>query len=179
MMHSFVFCNLLYYSLLCFLWNPVLKDRKRPEIRINPYRPHNFVANLIQNFMRKRFLLILAALLPLSVFHVFADENTEVKQKIPLELRPDNLKDNRSILQIPIESTYWGMMNLIQTSVSGDLGEITIEVMNESTGEFWSDSYDTAIITQTVLPISGTTGIYNVTYLTESGEFYEGCFTID
>lgn len=121
----------------------------------------------------------MAALLPLSVFHVYADENTEARKKIPLKCKDEGVNMNRSYLQIPIESTYWGMMNLIQTSVSSDLGEITIEVMNESTGEFWTDSYDTGIITQTVLPISGTTGIYNVTYLTESGEFYEGCFTID
>lgn len=129
--------------------------------------------------MKKIIFCLVAALLPLSVLNVYADENTEVSKKIPLKMKDGNSNFNRSLTQIPIESTYFGMMNMIQTVVSSDLGLVNIEVTNTATGEFWSDSFDSEISPISTLSISGTSGLYLVTYTTDDGNLYEGDFTIN
>lgn len=129
--------------------------------------------------MKKIIFCLVAALLPLSVLNVYADENTEVSKRIPLKMKDGNSNFNRSLTQIPIESTYFGMMNMIQTVVSSDLGLVNIEVTNTATGEFWSDSFDSEISPISTLSISGTSGLYLVTYTTDDGNLYEGDFTIN
>ena len=71
-----------------------------------------------------------------------------------------------------------GMMNLIQTTFSANLGEVTLEVINTSTGEIYYDSFDSGLTPQTLLPISGDSGYYTITYTTESGDIYEGTLTL-
>ena len=51
-------------------------------------------------------------------------------------------------------------------------------VTNLSTGEAWSDSFDSGVIMQTLLPISGTPGYYEIEFITESGDTYVGCFEL-
>ena len=43
----------------------------------------------------------------------------------------------------------------------------------------WYDSFDSALEPQTILPISGDPGVYEITYITESGNVYEGTFIIE
>lgn len=126
---------------------------------------------------RKIILLILAVFLPLSAFTLNADEK-KPKREIPLNKITDVSDDNRSLLLYPIECCYLGMMNIIQTTISGDLGEVTIEVVNTSTGEIIYGTFDSGITPQALLPISGDSGYYSITYITESGDIYEGFFTI-
>ena len=127
----------------------------------------------------KIILLFLAVLLPLSVFTLNADEKN-LRQEIPLnKVFDENYeKDNRSLTQLPIECCYMGMMNLIHTTISSDLGEVVLEVINTSTGEICYDTFDSGTTPQALLPISGESGYYSITYTTESGDVYEGCFTI-
>lgn len=123
----------------------------------------------------KRIILILMALLPLSVFIGNADEKP-TRQEIPLNPGQNKIKENRSLN--PIECCYLGMMDFIQTSVYDDLGDIYVEVVNSSTGENVWDTFDSAETPQHLLPISYTPGHYLVTYITESGDIYEGSFTL-
>ena len=130
--------------------------------------------------MKTKFLLIfLSVFLPLSVFAQNHDDNTD-REKIPLthvvDGSPD--KDNRSLIQLPIECHYLGMMDSVVTTVWSDLGDVTLSVTNCSTGSVWYDSFDSAQEPQTALPLSGEPGIYQIVYITESGGVYEGSFTI-
>ena len=125
----------------------------------------------------KNILLFLAVLLPLSVFTLNADEK-KPRREIPLKPVKNYYDNNRSLTQYPIECCYMGMMNLIQTTVSSDLGEVTLEVINTSTGEISYDSFDSGVTPQTLLPISGDPGHYSITYTTESGDIYEGSLTL-
>lgn len=125
----------------------------------------------------KIILLFLAALLPLSVFHLNADEK-KPKREIPLTPVKDYQDNNRSLIQLPIECCYMGMMNLIQSTFSKDLGDVTIEVINTSTGEISCETFDSGVTLQTLLPISGDSGYYTITYTTESGDIYEGTLTL-
>lgn len=130
--------------------------------------------------MKTKFLLILLAVfLPLSASVLNADAPPH-KQEIPLHQNHDGSQDHdiRSLIQLPVECCYFGMMNTIVTTVRSDLGDVALTVTNCSTGSVWYDSFDSAREPQTMLPISGDPGVYEITYITESGNVYEGTFTI-
>ena len=128
----------------------------------------------------KLLLMTLVVFLPLSSFVLNADEQKN-KQEIPLHQTHDSGPghDIRSLIQLPIECHYFGIMNTIVTTVQSDLGDVLITVTNCSTGNVWYDSFDSAQEPQTMLPISGDPGVYEITYITESGNIYEGTFIID
>lgn len=127
----------------------------------------------------KLILILLAVFLPLSAFSTNVDEPPH-KQEIPLNpvIEGNSEWINRSLVQIPIECCYFGMMNSLVTTVWSDLGDVVLTVTNCSTGNVWYDSFDSALEPQTVLTLSGEPGIYQIVYITESGGVYEGTFTI-
>ncbi len=127
--------------------------------------------------MRKTLILFTLAVLSLLTF----DSNAEqpVRQKIPLEYSKGGIKLQRNLSNGFIEACYNGMMSAVYTFVSSDLGEIDVTVTNCSTGEFWEDTFDSSSISQHLLPISSTPGLYEVTYTTTSGDLYEGTFMIE
>ena len=131
--------------------------------------------------MKLKFLLMtLVVFLPLSSFVLNADEQKN-KQEIPLHQTHDSGPghDIRSLIQLPIECHYLDIMNTIVTTVQSDLGDVVLTVTNCSTGNVWYDSFDSTLEPQTMLPISGEPGVYEITYITESGNIYEGTFIID
>ncbi len=117
----------------------------------------------------------MAVLLPLSAFEMSADEKEA--RKIPLRMGKTE-KLSRDLVIEPIESYYLGMLSSIQTTVTSDLGRIDMTVTNLTTGETWSDTFNSAISPH-LLPISGAPGLYEITYLTSFGDLYEGTFTIE
>lgn len=129
--------------------------------------------------MKKFIFLFLAVFLPLSAFVLNADEKMN-KQEIPLTqvLDGNSDRDNRSLIQLPIECHYLSMMNSLVTTVWSDLGDVTLTVTNCSTGSVWYDSFDSALEPQTMLPLSGEPGIYQIIYITESGDIYQGTLTL-
>jgi len=130
--------------------------------------------------MKTRFLMILVSVfLPLSLFAQNNDDNTD-RAEIPLHIVNDGSQsnDNRSLIQLPVECCYFGMMDSILTTVFTDLGDVALTVSNCSTGSVWCDSFDSALEPQTILPLSGEPGIYEIVYITGSGAVYEGTFTI-
>ena len=122
-------------------------------------------------------ILLMAVLLPLSVFEMSADNENTVK-RIPLEVK-DKVTIKRDMNPEDISAVYYGMINSVVTIVSSDLGEISLTITNCSTGEMWCDEFDSSTESQTVLPISGDYGIYEVVYITESGQIHEGYFTLE
>lgn len=127
----------------------------------------------------KIILIFLAVFLPLAASILNADSPPH-KQEIPINpvIEQNSDYDNRSLIQFPIECHYLSMMNAIMTTVQSDLGDVLITVTNCSTGNVWYDSFDSAREPQTMLPISGEPGVYEITYITESGNIYVGNFTI-
>lgn len=125
----------------------------------------------------RKILLLMAVLLPLSLFGM-NDENEKVVMKIPLKFE-QGTKINRNLQEEPIESYYYGLMNTIITNVFSDLGEIFLTVTNHSTGEVWCDTFDSGVQSQVVTRISGMPGYYEIIYTVESGEIYQGTFTIE
>lgn len=126
--------------------------------------------------MRKLIVLLTALLLPLFAFEMSADEE-KAKMQIPLELNPGK-KLGRDLNPEFIECYFYGIWSTISTSVSSDLGDVSLTVTNCSTGEVWYDFFDSSVEPQTYLPISGSDGIYEIVYITESGDVYEGSFVV-
>lgn len=126
-----------------------------------------------------KFLILLVVCLPFSVSILDADTPPH-KQEIPLDrVVGSKENDNRSIIKLPVVCYYYGVRNAVVTNVSPNLGDVTLTVTNTSTGEVWYDVFDSGTDPQTVLPISGTPGFYEITYITSSGDVYEGSFTIE
>lgn len=127
--------------------------------------------------MRKLLILLMALLLPLSALEMRADEEKPYL-KIPLRFEKGGGKLVRD-LQVTISADYYSMFSSIYTTVYEDLGEIEVYVTNTSTGEFWMTSFDSSNEQQSFLQISGTPGCYEIEYITESGDVYEGEFLIE
>lgn len=119
----------------------------------------------------------MAVLLPLSLFGM-NDENEKAVMKIPLEMQHRN-NHGRTLPHETIECYYYGLMNTIITNVFSDLGDVTLTVTNYSTGEVWYDIFDSGVQSQAVTRISGMPGYYEIIYTVESGEIYQGTFTIE
>ena len=126
--------------------------------------------------MKKLFVLLTALLLPFFAFEMSADEEN-AEMKIPLRLS-EGVNLIRTLVPESIECYFYGMWSTILTSVSSDLGDVSLTVTNCSTGEVWYDFFDSTVGSQSYLPISGSDGIYEIVYITESGDVYEGSFVI-
>lgn len=127
--------------------------------------------------MRRFMILLVALLLPLSVLEMSADEKGTIQ---PIPLRKVEKKDlSRTLERESITTAYCIMFACIQTIVVEDLGEVTLHVSNLSTGEAWSDTFDSGAFMQNIMPISGTPGYYEIEYITETSDVYAGEFIIE
>ncbi len=124
--------------------------------------------------MRKQIILLLAVLLPLFAFDMNADEKRT--KKIPLDPPLQMCVERGMVLQI--NAWYDYTLSSIITAASNDLGEVSLTITNLSTGETWYDTFDSSSTPQVVTTISGSTGIYEIVYITESGDVYEGNFML-
>lgn len=127
--------------------------------------------------MRRLLIFLTALLLPLFAFEMNADEEKAI-MKIPLELGP-GIMLGRTQIQEPLECYFYRTTNAIITNICVNIGDVALTVTNCSTGNVWYDSFDSTLEPQTMLPISGEPGVYEITYITESGNIYEGTFIID
>lgn len=78
-----------------------------------------------------------------------------------------------------LQAWYDGIFPSIYTTVLSDIGMVEITVTNLMTVESWWDTFDSGEALQTLLPISGSVGYYEVEYITESGDVYVGEFLIE
>ena len=114
--------------------------------------------------------------MPVFALDMRADDE-EAVTKIPLKMVSTG-KNVRSLVPESIECHYLGMMNAVVTTVWSDLGDVALTVTNCSTGNVWYDTFDSAQEPQAALALSGEPGIYEIVYITETGDIYEGTFTI-
>jgi hypothetical protein len=126
--------------------------------------------------MRKLFLM-LAFLLPLFALEMSADDEN-AKMKIPLRMESTG-KHVRDLIQEPLTCHYYGMLTSIVTTFASDLGDVTLTVTNTSTGEVWYDIFDSVTDPHAIVPLSGTPGFYEITYITSSGDVYEGTLVLN
>lgn len=147
----------------------------------------NFVDKLTTSKLMKKTISILALMLMLP-FIMFSTplSNTDKKPStdvpppviVIIIMTPNPLPGQpRTVVQSPIECEYNAYVNGICTTFYHDLGEVEVVVENMLTGECFDCSVDSAA-GYAVLPISGTSGYYTVSFITESGAEYSGEFEL-
>lgn len=145
-------------------------------MRITRFLLRNFVS-FLNIFIMRKMLLLLAMLLPFFALKVSAEDKDVVKE-IPVKKVLPGINE-RSLTSECIDACYYGILEGIQTVVSADLGLIDVIVQNCSTGEIWSDSFNSSQTNVHFLSITSNPGVYEIVYTTHSGERYEGTFYID
>lgn len=120
----------------------------------------------------KKILGLLMMLLSLQMFAGAANMDVQTDDVIDVKLdkgKSDNT-DRYPRTLIPISCVYADGM--IQLSLLGEVGEFTLTVTNQMTGERWSA--ENALTLQT----STASGIYWVQIETEDGTMYYGTYTL-
>ena len=115
------------------------------------------------------FAMSLVAILPLC-----AKEETK---DIPIRSsNPDGLIF-RSPVEEPILCSVDTDALYISVSFLLDLGYVTIEVENTTTGEYASSVVNSALL-YSILPFTGSSGNWRITFTLSSGDIYVGEFEI-
>lgn len=127
--------------------------------------------------MVKKFISIVVVLAAIfCAVPMRGDSPPEFTIEIPIK-KPGSHDTVRSLYEI--QACYYGMLSAVYTSITSNLGEVEVIVTNCTSGEIWEDTFDSSTTSQHILQISGTSGFYEVTYLSDSGNLYEGSFIIE
>ena len=95
---------------------------------------------------------------------------TEDVTDVKLEKGHSDKKDTYPRILIPFTCVYTDGM--VQLTLLGEVGEYTLTVTNQLTGESWF------AVNAIVLPTSTASGVYEVQIVTEDGSMYYGTYTL-
>lgn len=130
--------------------------------------------------MKKFYLILIATFfvcsLDVSASSLFERENDRINIKMR-DKKSNQAHSHRAPAKIPIEANYNSFISGIAITFLQDLGNVEMNVTNHSTGEYLEGA-TTATTGTTVLPISGTEGVYTITFTLPNGTEYEGEFEI-
>ena len=120
----------------------------------------------------KRILGLLLMLFSLQMYVGAASLDVQAEKVVDVKLDKGNSsdKDTHPRTLIPFTCVYADGM--VQLTLLGEVGEFTLTVTNQLTGEQWSA--DNALI----LFVSEMSGIYLVQITTEDGSLYWGTYTL-
>lgn len=119
-----------------------------------------------------RILGIFVMLFSLNIFAGVAYMEMDEKKPVNVELNKNNPSedDTHPRTLIPITCVY--VDGVIQLSLLDEVGEFTLSVTNQTTGEQWSATNSLS------LDVSTTSGTYLVQIVTEDGTLYYGTYTL-
>ncbi len=121
----------------------------------------------------KRILGILVMLF--SLYSYAGAVGMDVKEKKPVDVNLDkgesDKNDRNPRTLIPITCVY--VDGMVQLSLLDEIGEFTLSVTNQTTGEQWS------VVNGLTLPTSTASGSYYVQIETEAGSTYYGTYTLE
>jgi len=122
--------------------------------------------------VKMKTLLGLLLLLSLQVYAGTASMGGDPNDEVDIELKEGNSdnKDRHPRSILPVSCVYTDGM--VQLTLLGEVGEYTLTVTNQMTGERWSVS------NASVLPTSTANGMYEVQIVTEDGSMYYGTYTL-
>lgn len=124
--------------------------------------------------MKKVFLTLMFALSLVAMVQTPAFADPDV---IPIgKLRPGG-EIPRSPDEIPVAASFSVSASCIYITVLSDVGNIDIELENLTTGEY-SLTFVNSSTGSTIIPFSGSSGSWVITFTLASGEEYVGEFEI-
>ena len=93
------------------------------------------------------------------------------------DLNMDGKSHNRNPELIPISAIYYAHLSCIEVSFLYGLGDVQIDLTNVSTNATASTLVDSTA-GNAFIPVTGGTGPYSITFITESGTTYSGFFIV-
>lgn len=122
--------------------------------------------------MMKSFFVLLMFLGSLHLYAGTTDVCVQDEEAVDVKLEKGNPTDDDTHPRtlIPILCTYAN--GIVQLAFLTDLGDFTLIVTNQTSGEEWS------AVNTLILPTSNATGTYLVQIVTESGNMYWGTYTL-
>ena len=120
----------------------------------------------------RKILVLLMMLFSLYGFAGTAVGEVEANEVVDIELKKGNSdkEDRHPRTLIPFACVYADGM--VQLTLLGEVGEYTLTVTNQLTGESWF------AVNAIVLPTSTASGVYEVQIVTEDGSMYYGAYTL-
>ena len=127
-----------------------------------------------------QWLLVATCLFTVGNVQVMAsseEKKEEVKISIPISTgEPLNGNEIRDGIHIPFTAYY--QAGTINVSTSAELSVISLNVVNETTGQVWSITTDVSDGMGEICIFDGGTGSYTVEIVTEYGECFTGSFRL-
>lgn len=125
-----------------------------------------------------QWILVAVCLFVVGNASVMADGGGE-KEIVPIPISTGGVvtgNDYRGIVSIPFTAYYQG--GTIYISSSAEFSSITVDVVNETTGQVWNATTDISDGMGEICITSGGAGSYSVEIITEYGECFTGNFRI-
>ena len=128
--------------------------------------------------MKHRFqwILIAVCLFVVGTVQVMADDE---EVKLPILIGTGevlNGDDHRGVIFVPFTAYYQG--GTIYISTSAEFSSITVDVVNETTGQVWNATTDISDGMGEICITSGGAGSYSVEIVTEYDECFVGTFNL-
>lgn len=126
-----------------------------------------------------QWILVVVCLLVVGNTYVKASNDEEV-EGVPIPLITGEVltgNDLRGVIAIPFTAYYQG--GIIYISTSAEFSSITVDVVNETTGQVWNSTTDISDGMGEICITSGGAGSYSVEIVTEYDEIFYGTFTLD
>ena len=122
------------------------------------------------------WILVAVCLFTVGTVQVMADGEEE-KTNIPLVTgKPYTGDIRRDISVVPFAAYYQN--GTIYVSTSAEFSSITVDVVNETTGQVWDATTDISDGMGEICITSGGAGSYTVEIVTEYGECFVGSFNL-
>lgn len=130
--------------------------------------------------MQVFFTAVLATMLmwfsyPLSAYAHPDDGDDNEEEVIDITVDPAGTPVTRS--EIPVSAFYVSAMNRINITFLHNIGDVTIRLTNLTTGYMISTVVDSSVGSY-ILPVTGGTGLYKLSFITEDGAHYSGFFNV-
>jgi len=120
----------------------------------------------------KKILGLLMLLVSLHLYAEVSDVNVQKEEVTDVRLRKGDVTNDDTYPRTLIPFTCVYADGMVQLTLLGEVGEFTLTVTNQLTGEQWS------VENSLTLFVSGMSGIYLVQISTEDGSMYWGTYTL-
>ncbi len=127
--------------------------------------------------MKKVILFLLSLLFSLPNFISIAEETK--KENVPITI-VEKEQSNPNLPRTPdfgSDITAFYQYGMIYLQFAYDMGEVEITVTNETTGEMWQQTEDSAF-GSTSIATSTNVGNYYITIVTDNASCYSGSFSL-
>lgn len=127
--------------------------------------------------LHKKLLSIIAIAFTCFSARAATDGDEGEPVSIGISIQLENSIPPKSPVQVPIVCTLYASLSYVDICFLANLGFVTIEIENQTTGEYDQAVVD-ALAGQLNFFFSGGEGFYEITFRLSNGQMYNGYFEI-